>query len=161
MRVAGYTGADNYLKRKAEDLLKDPTVQEALRKRDNFRTSTNKIIADRQERQALWTAIMRNTDPHYKEELDENGIPKAQGNIPLQTRLKASELLGKSEADFIEKIDINANVTITDLIQQSYLTSDDDIDAIEAEYHAIKDKRALVDSIPLKEEKPIDIDDFV
>jgi hypothetical protein len=45
-----------------------------------------KTIADRQERQAFWTKIMRNTHQETKD------------------RLKASELLGRSEADFTENL---------------------------------------------------------
>ena len=161
MRVAGFTGADSYLKRKAEDLLSKPLVQQALQKRDDFRVTTNKIIANREERQALWTAIMRNADPHYREEVDGNGIPIPQANIPLPTRLKASELLGKSEADFVDKIDLNANVTITDIIKQSYLEEDaDDLDAIEAEYTAVKGI-SVVEKATIKPEEDLSIEDFV
>lgn len=162
MRVAGFTGPDQYLKRKAEELLKDPTVIAAIKHRDDFRVKTGKAIADREERQALWTAIMRNNDPYYIEEKDENGVPKPIANIPLPTRLKASELLGKSEADFVDKIDLSANVTITDIIAQSYLTTDDDesIEDIEAEYTAIKNKEPLLAKFTPKEDEPT-IDDFV
>lgn len=54
---------------------------EALRQE---RTTT--AIATREERQAFWTAMMRGEEP---------GEPK--------DRLKASELLGKSQADFLDR----------------------------------------------------------
>jgi hypothetical protein len=56
--------------------------------------------------------------------------------------LKASELLGKSEADFIEKLDVSSNVTITDIIAQSY-TSDDDLDSIEAQYKLLRERKEI------------------
>lgn len=142
MRIAGYTGTDGYLKDKAKKLLANPTVVEAIKERSKYIASTHKAIADREERQSLWTAIMRNEDPHRKEEKDSNGVPIPESNIPLPVRLKASELLGKSEADFIEKIDMNSNVTITDIIAQSY-TSEEDLDTIEAQYKLLKERKQI------------------
>lgn len=67
------------------ELLKKPEIQEAIRKRTGERLSA--IIADREERQAFWTEIMR----------DRESDPK--------DRLRASELLGKSEGDFLDRIE--------------------------------------------------------
>lgn len=50
---------------------------------------TTDAIANREERQSFWTALMR--DP----------------NEQTKDRLKASELLGKSQADFIERKEIS------------------------------------------------------
>jgi hypothetical protein len=161
MRVAGYTGANSYLKQKATELLRDPDVIEAIKNRDKFKMTTDKAIADRLERQALWTAIMRNNDPYHKEQVDSNGIPLPEENIPLTTRLKASELLGKSEADFVEKVEVNGNLTITDVIKRSYLEDDaDDLDAIEAQYTMLQNKTALMPTATQAEETT-NIDDFV
>jgi len=57
-------------------------------------------IATREERQAFWTRVLLGTEL-------EAGEPPTMAN-----RLKASELLGRSEADFTEKIegDMNLNV---------------------------------------------------
>lgn len=164
MRVAGYTGANSYLKQKANELLRDPDIIEAIKNRDKFRVTTDKAIADRLERQALWTAIMRNNDPYLKDQVDANGIPIPEENIPLTTRLKASELLGKSEADFTEKVDVTGNLTITDVIKRSYIEDDttDDLDAIEAQYTMLQNK---TDMMPTQQSTPIEeetnIDDFV
>jgi hypothetical protein len=140
MRVAGYTGTDHSLKEKAKKLLANPSIVAAIKDRSKYIATTHKVIADREERQSLWTAIMRNEDPYHKEEKDSNGVPIPESNIPLPVRLKASELLGKSEADFIEKLDINSNVTITDIIAQSY-SIEDDIDTIEAQYRLLRERK--------------------
>jgi phage terminase small subunit len=50
-------------------------------------------IADRAERQRFWTEFMRGSDVH-----------------PL-ARLKASELLGKSNADFVDRVHHSGQVT--------------------------------------------------
>lgn len=152
MRIAGYTGADSYLKQKGNQLLEEPLIQIALRDRDMFKEKKRKAIADREERQALWTAIMRNEDPHHKEETDPvTNMPIPQTNIPLQTRLKASELLGKSEADFVDKIDMTVQHSLSDLIAQSYKV-EQSIEDIEAEYYKIKGPEQLPTQLPTIED---------
>jgi phage terminase small subunit len=66
--------------------LQKPTIASALEK---LRASTTSAaIATREERQAMWTELMRSQE------------------IDIKDRLKASELLGKSQADFIERKEI-------------------------------------------------------
>lgn len=65
-----------------ENLTK-PYILAEIRNRETKRRTP--MIASREERQAFWTEIMR--DRQEK----------------TQDRLKASELLGKSEADFIDR----------------------------------------------------------
>lgn len=82
-RQAGYTGDDNTLAQTAFDLLRNPKIKEAIDLRlDELLSAT---IANRKQRQEFWTKLMN----------DEGQDPRV--------RLKASELLGKSEADFIGK----------------------------------------------------------
>ena len=69
----------------ARQLLTKSNILKAIRNRQETEIRP-KDIADRQERQAFWTTIMRNE----KED--------------IRDRLKASELLGKSEADFTENL---------------------------------------------------------
>lgn len=159
-RMAGIGGPgspDSYIKQRAQKLLERPLIIEAIQDRSKYLLDTKNAIATREERQALWTAIMKNQDPHRKEEVDSNGVPIPEGNIPLPIRLKASELLGKSEADFIEKIDMSVQHSITDLIQQSY-RDDTPIEAIEAQYRAVKEKKAL----PIVElDEPTSLEDLI
>jgi phage terminase small subunit len=55
--------------------------------RDRSDTENNKLIATRQERQEFWSKIVRDSGED------------------MRHRLKASELLGRSEADFVERIE--------------------------------------------------------
>jgi hypothetical protein len=157
MRVAGFTGDDRYLASKASELLTTPLIQEAIKNRARFTANTKKAIADREERQALWTAIMRNEDPHHRSEVDPvTNAPISQGNIPIPVRLKATELLGKSEADFVDKIDMNVNHSLSDLILESYklpAAEDMSVEAIEAEYFKAKELRPLP--------PPSSVEDFI
>ena len=82
----------------AENLTK-PEIQEALQKAISERNS--KLIADREQRQIFWTRIM----------LDE-----AEN---MKYRLRASELLAKSEGDFTQQVKVESkNFTLTDLIME-------------------------------------------
>lgn len=154
MRVAGYNGTDVYLKQKGEELLSLPLIKKAIEDRRKYVANLKEVIATREERQALWSQIMKNDDPYRKEELDPNGVPIPEGNIPLPIRLKASELLGKSEADFVEKLDVNHNVTLSDIILKSYdKDSGKSLEDIEAEYYELEEQRTL--------EGPDKIDDLI
>lgn len=66
-------------------MMKKQAVRDAIRKRDQERPPP--AVADRLERQSFWTHILRD------EERD------------LRDRLKASELLGKSSGDFLERVE--------------------------------------------------------
>ena len=59
------------------------TVRNALEKLR--RSTTNAAIASREERQSFWSSVLRDQ------------------NIDMKDRLKASDLLGKSQADFITR----------------------------------------------------------
>lgn len=77
-------------------LLRNPKIKRALAlkvtKRDK---KVAKKILDKDERQQFWTKIIQ----------DESQEIKA--------RLRASELLGKSFGDFLDKVEINVNHTIS------------------------------------------------
>ena len=92
--VSAYNGnateamiAAGYSKKSAasnvDKILKNTEIQAAIQNREKERNSA--AIATREERQAFWTAIMRDDE------------------VDLRDRLRATELLGKSEGDFLEK----------------------------------------------------------
>ncbi len=69
----------------ASRLLKNVNIQNAIKNREQKESRGR--IANRQQRQEFWTGIMGN------------------GDVEVKDRLRASELLGKSEGDFIDKVD--------------------------------------------------------
>ncbi len=79
---AGYS--EKTARSAGQRLLTNVDIQSAIRSREEQRRS--ELIADRVKRQIFWTAIMR----------DESES--------MTARLKASELLAKSEGDFLERI---------------------------------------------------------
>lgn len=91
-REAGYSGSDETLATAGTRLLRNDEIRSALTKRET--TASKGPIATRAERQAFWTKVV--DDPAVK----------------MTDRLKASELLGKSEADFVDRLEHSGNVRI-------------------------------------------------
>lgn len=90
-RKAGYSDPQASAKKNA----KLSHLQDAIRRREQARPETRKAIATREERQKFWADMM----------LDES---EAAGN-----RLKASELLGRSNADFLDRVHQTGSQAIT------------------------------------------------
>ena len=86
-KAAGYSEKTAYSA--GQRLLKDVEIQNAIREREEM--EARERIATRQQRQEFWTNLMR--DRKRKDFV----------------RLKASELLGKSEADFIERLKVSGD----------------------------------------------------
>jgi phage terminase small subunit len=82
-RLAGYSGNDDTLKQVGAENLTKPYIVKAIQEREKQRNQAD--IANREERQRFWTDGMR----------DE----KAK----MSDRAKHSELLGRSEGDFLDR----------------------------------------------------------
>lgn len=95
-RKAGYVGDDTVLAQVASENLRKPYIKEALENRN--KTIMAETIASRTNRQEFWSGIMWDTDQDIKD------------------RLKASELLGRSEGDFIDRKEKGNDLTLEDLI---------------------------------------------
>lgn len=93
-RAAGWRGDDRTLAVTASQLLRNPKVIEAIKAREV--KELRPAIMSRQERQAFWSAIARGED----------------GDGEMQHRLKASELLGKSEGDFLDRLKVEGDIRI-------------------------------------------------
>ena len=117
--VSAYNGnateamiAAGYSKKSAasnvDKLLKNTEIQAAIQNREKERNSA--AIATREERQTFWTAILR--DPETE----------------LRDRLRASELLGRSEGDFLEKW-LDATPPLAPAIQVCFVKADTALDS--------------------------------
>lgn len=73
--------------------LRKPEILEAIKKALEEKNAA--LIASREERQRFWTETLRNEEEDMK------------------NRLRASELLAKSECDFTEKREIQAEVSVS------------------------------------------------
>lgn len=106
-RIAGYsdkTAAD--LGRK---MLRHSGIRAAIRAREKKRTEP--IIATREERQVFWTRVMFGLEKEVVG-YDEIGFP-VEKPPKMADRIRAAELLGKSECDFIDKKDIRTELNVT------------------------------------------------
>ncbi len=80
-RLAGYAGNDNTLASMGDANVRKPAIQAAIKER----VDADPAVADREVRQRFWTTTM--------------------GNVAadMSHRLKASELLGRSQGDFVDR----------------------------------------------------------
>lgn len=94
-REAGYTGDDNTLAVAAKKLLRNGKILAAIKERE-IKTpqgqANAKRIASREDRQAFWTKILEDD------------------NKDMKDRLKASELLGRSQADFTDRVEVSGDL---------------------------------------------------
>lgn len=88
--LAGYSAKTAYSM--GARLLKNVEVVSAIKERESKEIAPH--IASRRDRQRFWTEVMNDTGQEMK------------------SRLKASELLGKSEADFTEKIQATGDIRV-------------------------------------------------
>lgn len=105
--IDAYTGNASEAARKAgykdpntgERLMRDPEIKAEIRKRSDEQREP--LIATRKERQRFWTSVMMDRAEEMKD------------------RLKASELLGRSCADFTDKVNVTGTVTLEQLVMGS------------------------------------------
>lgn len=98
-RKAGYKGDDKVLATQAIRLLRNVEIKKAVQQRQEKRL--NPLIATREQRQRFWTEVMRDDSKSMKD------------------RLKASELLGKSNCDFVERIEHSGIISLEKLVTKS------------------------------------------
>ena len=92
---AGYS--EKTARSQGQRLLTKADIKQAIQKREEKQTSA--VIATREQRQEFWTKIM------YDNEAD------------MKDRLKSSELLGRSQADFTEKLEVATNEDFAELLK--------------------------------------------
>lgn len=88
-RLAGYEGDSGTLRAIASENLTKPNIRAAIEKRIN----SDPLVASRFDRQHFWTRVM------IGKEFDGDQPPA------MRDRLKASELLGKTQMDFVHRVE--------------------------------------------------------
>ncbi len=108
-RLAGYKGNDNTLAAIASENLRKPKIASAIEERQEG----DPLVADREERQRFFTSVMRGTGCRRPVKTMVGLLRDKDGNVvtedPLaKDRIKAAELLGKMNGDFVERIDVTS-----------------------------------------------------
>lgn len=145
-RVAGYEGNKASLAGIARSLLSRPEIQEVIKYKAEVSSIEAKAIASKQERMMFYSSLMKNIDPYKFEEKDQYGNI-TEVNIDLKDRIKAAELLSKASGDFVDRLDINHNHTITDLVMKSYDVKDSK-EVLEAEWKEMHEAKQKARSMP-------------
>lgn len=83
----------------ARNLLTEPDIVKAIKKREQKEIRPLRI-ATRQERQNFWTTVLE--DP----------------KVSMKDRLKASELLGKSNKDFTDKVELSGKIGLGEILSK-------------------------------------------
>ena len=97
--AAGYVGTKHSQEVTAARLLKNAEVSAAIAARvASVSGHVRKAIADRAARQAFWSGVMQDD------------------MADMAARLKASELLGRSERDFVDRVEHSGQVSLEALI---------------------------------------------
>lgn len=99
-RTAGYDGSDAVLAQIGHENMRKPEIVSEIKNRENKIVSNT--IVTRVQRQEFWSSIMMD------------------GSFDIYARIKASELLAKSEGDFAKKNDSKPGVTLEQLVLASY-----------------------------------------
>jgi len=104
-RQAGYKGNDKTLEAMGRQNFAKPRIRAAIKAREETRQS--KTIATREERQAFFSRVLRGLETQTV--IVGKGDDAQAVELPpaMKDRLKAAELLGKSEGDFIERKEIS------------------------------------------------------
>ena len=103
-RKAGYKGNDHALRTIAYENMTKPDIVSAIDARE--KKTEAKGIGTREARQKFWTDTMNDPEADMKD------------------RLKASELLGRSFADFTDKVKTDGNINVT--VVSEYVEPDGD-----------------------------------
>jgi phage terminase small subunit len=82
-------------------LLRKVQIQRAIAER----TETDPAVWTREARQKFWTAVA-------------SGAPRYE-TVAIRDRLKASELLGRSQADFIDRHELDTGPSLVELLSES------------------------------------------
>lgn len=86
-------------------LMTQEYILDGIRKREEKLTEKSPAIATRRERQEFWTGVMNGTIKEKKTiALDNGETLDVEFEPAMRDRLKAAELLGKSNADFTENL---------------------------------------------------------
>lgn len=99
-RAAGYDGSDAVLAQIGHENMRKPEIVSEIKNREKKIVSNT--IVTRVQRQEFWSSIMMDS------------------SFDIYARIKASELLAKSDGDFIKKDDAKSTVTLEQLVLASY-----------------------------------------
>ena len=94
--AAGYS--ERSARSQGQRLLTNDDIQDAIKARETQRLAPT--IATRRERQEFWTSVLRNEEEAMK------------------NRLKAAELLGKSEGDFLERVEMDMTLSPAAILEK-------------------------------------------
>lgn len=104
-RLAGYRGNDATLAAVGAENLKKPLIREAI----DSRVASSPLVATREERQQFYTRVMLGEEQDVRVTATGEEIRTYPS---LKERMKAAELLGKTQGDFLTRVEVEHSGTI-------------------------------------------------
>lgn len=104
-RLAGYKGNANQLGSIGTENLQKPAIAEAIAER----AASSPLVATREERQQFYTRVMLGEEQDVRVTATGEEIRTYPS---LKERMKAAELLGKTQGDFLTRVEVEHSGTI-------------------------------------------------
>ena len=108
MKVLGKSGSDAKLHSRGREILDRPQVKEAMIGRMDYLKEKNERMMASEEMLLWYSDLVRGFDSY------------GQSPPKLTDRLKASEYLGRANAIFVDKREIEHKQSLTEIIEASY-----------------------------------------
>ena len=126
-------------------------IKDAIRKRGKS-SKDKRNIATRKDRQAFWTGVVNGTITSKKVLIAEDGTESEEIIQPkMSDRLKASELLGRSEADFTDKHEHSGKIEYDHIINPMSLKAlKDAVEPLKKAINSDSEEPKLLTVIPKK-----------
>lgn len=107
-RLAGYAGDSNTLKSVAAENLTKPDIAAAIQAA--LEPIRKAAILTRERRQELLSKFAEGTDPTAMDDGPDAPF------VPVKDRIKAIEVLGKMQGDFVEKVEVKHDVATVQFV---------------------------------------------
>lgn len=134
-RAAGYGGGERTLAAASSRLLTDPRVKEIILARNEDKQE----ILDREDLQKWWSQLFQSED------------------VPLREALRAAELLAKSQAIFIDRVEVRgaiANLSMTELV--TYIRNKANLLGISIDLPVLDDDSHTTSCVPVQNDEDSD-----
>lgn len=138
LRVAGYHGSDLALKAKGKELLQRPDLQQAIMKFQEKNKQKEGALLSKVDKMEFLASIVRNSDPYERATIDDYGQEVQPDPPTMAERLKALDMYNKMEGEYHTNINVNHNLSMSELILSSFVDNNRKLEDIEADYLELK-----------------------
>lgn len=148
LRVAGYHGTDAVLEARGKELLNRPDMQNAIRVYQAKNKQKEGALLSKVDKMEFLASIVRNSDPYERPIIDSYGIEVPAPPPSMGERLKALDMYNKMEGEYHTNINVNHNLSMSELILSSFVDNNRKLEDIEADYFELKNGTSEIPDEP-------------